>query len=290
MATTQHTNQNLDPAQFRDEQRQTWNQFARGWRKWSSFIDRHTVAVSQRMVELAKLKPGQTVLDVACGYGEPTLTAAKVVGSDGHVVATDISAQQLAYGRERAKAARLHNIEFIESGAASLNLTPGKYDAALSRWGIIFEPEMEQVVGRVRRALKPGARMVVASWGTPDRVPMIATPVMILTEVLDVPPPAPGTPGPFARPTEQALGGLLGAGGFSEVQTEEIALTMEYESVDQYAQFCREIIPPLTEMLKTQPTDVQNRVWTKITEAVKKKFPDGRPKFVNHALLACGQA
>lgn len=291
MPTTQHADPNIDPARFRDEQRQTWNQFARGWRKWSSFIDRHTSVVSRRMIELADLKAGQTVLDVACGYGEPSLTAARAVGSDGHVVATDISSQQLAFGRERAKAAGLRNIEFVEAGASSLNLTPGKYDAALSRWGIIFEPELEKVVGRIKPALKSGGRMVVASWGTPDRVPMIGLPVKVLMETLEVPPPAaPGAPGPFARPTEQAIAGLLTAGGLQEVQAEELLLTMQYDSVDEYVEFCREIIPPLTEMLKEHPAEQQNRVWTAITQTVKKAFPDGRPTFVNQALIACGRA
>lgn len=102
-------------------------------------------------------------MDVAAGYGEPTLTAAKRAGAQGGVVATDISAEMLAFGRERAAAAGLENIEFIESDAASLRFPEAGFDAALSRWGIIFEPDGEAAAARVGSFLKPGGRMAVSS-------------------------------------------------------------------------------------------------------------------------------
>ena len=67
-----------------------------GWRKRSDFIDAATAHVSKRMVELAGVEPGSRVLDVAAGYGQPSLTAAAVAGAEGKVVATDISPEMLA--------------------------------------------------------------------------------------------------------------------------------------------------------------------------------------------------
>ena len=105
----------LDAVEFRDGQRQQWKQGAVGWRKRSDFIDAATAHVGKRMVELAGVGPGSRVLDVAAGYGEPSLTAAAVAGAEGKVVATDISPEMQAYGRERAAAAGLENVEFVES-------------------------------------------------------------------------------------------------------------------------------------------------------------------------------
>ena len=102
------------------------------------------------------------VLDVAAGYGEPALTAARKAGPGGRVVATDISAEMLGFGRERAAAAGLGNVEFVESDASSLDFPPASFDAAVSRWGIIFEPDAEAAAGRIRGFLKPGARMAIA--------------------------------------------------------------------------------------------------------------------------------
>src|SRR5919108_6030932 len=113
--------QTVDAVEFRDGQRQQWNKGAEGWRKRSDFIDAATAHVSKRMVELADVEPGSRVLDVAAGYGEPSLSAARIVGPEGSVVATDISAGMLAYGRERAADAGLDNIEFVESDAVSLD-------------------------------------------------------------------------------------------------------------------------------------------------------------------------
>src|SRR5918911_2344452 len=93
--------QTVDAVEFRDGQRQQWNKGAEGWRKWSDFLDAATAHVSTRMVKLAGVKPGSRVLDVAAGYGQPSLTAAAVAGAEGKVVATDISSEMLVYGRER---------------------------------------------------------------------------------------------------------------------------------------------------------------------------------------------
>src|SRR5688500_17968318 len=122
----------IDHGEFRGAQREQWNTAATGWRKWSELIDDAAGKVSERLVELAGVEPGSRVLDVAAGYGEPSLSAARQVGPDGEVVATDIAAQMLAYGSERAAEAGLDNIEFVESDAMSLDFPADSFDAALS--------------------------------------------------------------------------------------------------------------------------------------------------------------
>src|SRR5256714_7318774 len=219
-----------DAGEFRDRQRESWNSAASGWRKWSELIDRGTGEISRRLVELAGVEPGSRVLDVAAGYGEPSLTAARRAGAEGAVVATDISAQMIAFGRERTAAAGVENIDFLEADAASLDFPPDSFDAALSRFGIIFEPDGEAAAARVRSFLKPGGRMAIASWGPPERAPFLAIPMRTAIERLQVPPPPPGMPGPLSRPTPEALGGLLEGGGFSDVEVEEADVTFEWQA------------------------------------------------------------
>jgi hypothetical protein len=103
----------------------------------------------------------------------------------------------------------------------SLDFAPQSFDAALSRWGIIFEPDGEGAAERVRGFLKPGARMAISSWGPPERTPFLGVPMRTAMERLGVPPPPPGTPGPLSRPTPEAIGGLLSGGGFEGVEVEE---------------------------------------------------------------------
>jgi SAM-dependent methyltransferase len=243
------------------------------------------------MVELAGVEPGSRVLDVAAGYGEPSLTAAAVAGAEGRVVATDISPEMLAYGRERAAAAGLENIEFVESEAASLDFPPESFDAALSRFGIIFEPEAEAAAARVRGFLVPGSRMVISSWGPPERVPFIAVPMGTAMRTLGVDPPPPGTPGPLSRPTPEALGGLLEGGGFSDVEIEETEVSFEWESADEFVAMVKDTVPPLVALIAKHAPDDPDGAWDAILGAVKERASDdGTVTFSNLVLLAVGRA
>ncbi len=281
----------IDAGEFRTGRRSQWNTAATGWKKWSTLIDKAAMPVSERLVELARIKAGDRVLDVAAGYGEPALTAAKRCGSDGEVVASDIAAEMLAYGRERAAERGLDNVQFVESAAAALDFPEGTFDAALSRWGIIFEPEPERTAERIRGFLKPGGRMAIASWGPPDKALMFGLTMGTLVRTLGITPPPPGTPGPLARPTPDALAALLEGGGFSNVETEEMDVVFEVESPDEFLTYMREIAPPLTAALSQFPEDVQEKGWAAILEATREHAGGDKPfKLVNQALLAVGEA
>jgi SAM-dependent methyltransferase len=281
----------IDAREFRDEQRDQWNGVAAGWQKWSKEIDEATGGVSQRLVEMAGIKAGDRVLDVAAGYGEPSLTAAPTVGPEGSVVATDISAEMLGFGRQRAAAAGVDNIEFIQSDAISLDFPAESFDAAVSRWGIIFEPDGEGAAAHIRGLLKPGGRFAISSWGSPERVPFLAIPMRTAMERLDVPPPPPGTPGPLSRPTEEALGGLLESAGFSDVEVEETEVSFEWGSPEGFTTFTHDIAAPIKAMIAAHPEDVQTETWAAITDAIQEQTGgDGPISLSSLALLAAGRA
>jgi enediyne biosynthesis protein CalE5 len=281
----------IDAGEFRAGQRRDWDKAAQGWRDWQEFLFGATAPVSKRLVALAGIEPGDRVLDVAAGAGEPSLTAAVVVGPEGSVVATDLAPMMLAFGRERAGAAGLENVEFLESDAASLEFPAESFDAALSRWGIIFEPDAEAAAARVRGFLKRGAKMAISSWGPPDRVPMIALPMMTAMQRLNVPPPPKGTPGPLSRPTPEAIGGILEGGGFSDVEVEELELEFEWDSPEEWTRYSREIAAPIAALVGQQPPDVQEETWAAITDAARQHASDdGTVRLRNLALLATGRA
>lgn len=283
--------QTWDPDEFRTGQRTQWNTAAAGWKKWSERLSGSTRTVSERMIELADVQPGSQVLDIACGYGEPGLLAAERAAPDGRVIGTDIAPEMLAYGRERAATADIDNIEFRECAASDLDFAPGSFDAAVSRWGIIFEPEADAVASRVRSFLRPGAKLAIASWGTPQEVPMLAIAMMTAMQKLGIAPPPPGTPGPLSRPTPDAISGLLAAGGFSDIEVEQLDVIMDYESPEEYTTFVREIAPPVTALMQSFPPDIQEETWAAITEAARTKAnEDGSLRLINRALVAAGRA
>jgi SAM-dependent methyltransferase len=275
----------IDPAGFREAQHRNWDSAAVGWNEWSEFNDRADRHISERLVDLAGVRSGSRVLDIAAGYGEPALTAARKVGPGGRVVATDISAKMLTFGRERAAAAGLGNVEFVESDAFSLDFPPASFDAAVSRWGIIFEPDAEAAAARIRGFLKPGARIAIASWGEPDEVPFLSLPMRTTRERLGVPPPPAGTPGPLSRPTPAAIGGLLEGGGFSEVTVEQSEVTFEFDSPEHFTAYVRAIAAPIRAMIEQHAGASQEEAWDAITQAAADAGGGSGPLSLSNVVL-----
>jgi enediyne biosynthesis protein CalE5 len=281
----------IDAGEFREKQRDQWNKAAAGWNEWSEFMDETAGLVSERMVEMAGVEEGDRVLDVGAGYGEPALTAARRVGDAGSVIATDISPEMLNFGRERVAAKGVENIEFMQSDANSLDFPAESFDAAVSRWGIIFDPDGEGSAANVRGFLKPEGRFAISSWGAVDAVPWLGIAFKTAMARLDVPPPPPGTPGPLSRPTPEAIGGLLEGGGFTDVEVEEIDLILPFESAEEYTRFAQGIIAPVVTMISAHPEDVQRQTWDAITEKARERAgADGRFTLSNQVLMASGQA
>ncbi|HEU4448103.1 MAG TPA: methyltransferase domain-containing protein [Nitrososphaeraceae archaeon] len=136
----------LNPKQYKERKREPWDSVAPAWQKWWKTIERGTVEVSRRLVELAEIKSGSKVLDIATGMGEPVLTAANQVGKDGHVLATDILPQMLSFAKQRASSLGLRDvIEFKEGDAETIYLPSSTFDAALCRWGLMFLPILRRV-------------------------------------------------------------------------------------------------------------------------------------------------
>ena len=281
----------VDPAAFREAQHSNWDAAAEGWNRWSEFNDRADRHISERLVELAGVRAGSRVLDVAAGYGEPALTAARVAGPTGRVVATDISAQMLAFGRERAAAAGLANVEFVQADASSLAFPPASFDAAVSRWGIIFEPDAEAAARRVRGFLEPGGRMAIASWGEPDQVPFLSLPMRTTMERLGVSPPPPGTPGPLSRPTPDAIAALLEGGGFSKVVVEQHEVLYEFDSPEEFTAYIRAISAPIRAMIEQHAGEAQEEAWDAITKAAAEVAGGSKTvSLSNVVLIASGSA
>lgn len=105
----------------RSQQRQSWDNVARGWQKWWKTFEKDAQKVNERLVELAEIKQGDRVIDIATGIGEPAITAAKKVGVEGYVLATNMSPQMLTIAKERTVSLGLQNIvEFKEVDAEKI--------------------------------------------------------------------------------------------------------------------------------------------------------------------------
>ena len=280
----------FDPAQYKADLRTEWRNAAPGWRAWLEVLEAADggQAVSRSLVELAGIGPGDAVLDVAAGYGEPGLTAARAVTPSGQVVCTDISAEMLAVARERAAAAGLDNLEFLESDAEELAFGEASFDAVLSRQGLQFLPDVAGVLARLHSFLKPHGRLAAAVWGPPQTV-QFAAPVSLIRAELQLPPPPAGIPGPFALADAGQLVGLVKAAGFTDVQTGTLTAVYQPGSAELATRWLRDVAPPITALVDAQSPEVQERVWAKVTQAwAPFTTADGRVRLENQAVWVTG--
>jgi ubiquinone/menaquinone biosynthesis C-methylase UbiE len=274
----------FDPVAFKDAQRSDWQVAAPGWRKWYDVLEAGGEIVSRTLIERAGVGPGDTVLDVATGYGEPALTAARIVGPSGRVLATDIAADMLEFGRERAAQTGLDNVEFLEADAETLSFDDESFDAVLCRQGLQFLPDVSGALKRLHTFLKRDGRLAAAVWGPPDTV-QFARPVSVILKALDLPAPPPGRPGIFALADRHRLAQLVADAGFRDVETGTVTAVYATASPEDFTQWAREVAPPIANLLTGQSPEVQDQVWHKVTEAwAPLTTPDGRVPTNNEAI------
>jgi len=167
-------------------------------RKYDAIESRLTAPVSERMLDLANLRSGLRLIDLASGSGEPALRAAHRVGAHGSVLGVDVSEALLAYAREKAQRSAISNLELRLADAESLDALPSEaFDAATARWGLMYMRAPVKALMNVRRVLKQGAPFVGAFWAEPERVPWAVLARGVLGRYRDVPSINPEAPGPF---------------------------------------------------------------------------------------------
>jgi SAM-dependent methyltransferase len=279
----------FDPVQYKASIRTEWRDAAPGWRAWVDVLEAEDggAAVSRSLVQLAGIGPGDTVLDVATGYGEPGLTAARAAAPGGHVVCTDISGEMLAVGSERAAAEGLDNLQFIECDAEALAFEEASFDAVLSRQGLQFLPDVADVLARLHAFLKPHGRLAAAVWGPPQAV-QFAAPMPLIRAELQLPPP-PAGPGPFALGDADQLAGLVEAAGFTDVGTGTLTAIYQTGSPELATRWLREVAPPISSLIDSQPPEVQQRLWAKVTQAwAPYTTSDGHVRLENQAIWVTG--
>lgn len=124
---------------------------------------------ADRLVEVASLEAGQTVLDVASGTGAVARAAARAVGPEGRVIASDVSPGMLEQLVEEPEAGAAP-IETLVSPATELALPAGSVDAVLCQQGLQFVRDKVTAVTEMRRVLRPGGQILVAVWIADERL------------------------------------------------------------------------------------------------------------------------
>lgn len=260
----------FDAEAYKITTRAQWQAAAEAWHRWGPFVGDWLGDVTEAMFDLARVGPGCRVLDVAAGAGEQSLAAARRVGASGYVLATDIAPALLERASSDARAAGLSNLETRELDGEALDLLPAaSFDAVISRVGLIYFPDQQRALNGMCRALKPGGRVAAIVYSTPERNAFFSTPVKIIRERAQLPPPLPGQPGPFSLGGEGVLEAAFAKAGLRDIEVHKVASPVRLPSAAECVRFERESFGALHQMMVGLGEEQRIQTWQAIEEALR---------------------
>ena len=254
----------FDPTKYKETTRAQWQSAAEAWHRWGPALERWLGPATEQMFDMAGIRTGNFVLDVAAGAGGQSLAAARRVGPSGHVLATDISPKILEYSAQAAQAAGLTQLSTQELDGENLDVPADHFDAVISRVGLIYFPDQKKALAGMRRALKPGGRVAAIVYSTAENNKFFSIPVSIIRRRAQLPPPLPGQPGPFSLGGPDVLQGALEQAGFREVQTRTVPVPLLMPSAADCVRFESESFGALHQMLSGMGDAEKNAAWAEI--------------------------
>lgn len=205
---------------------------AESWGRLTEQRERLMGVATRQMIEAAQLRPGDQVLDIAAGTGDQSRLAARLVGPEGSVLATDISQQMLFVAARLAQQENLSNITTRTMNAEQLDLPENRYDAVISRLGLMLISQRQQALSEIRRVLKSGGRVAAIVWSKPEHNPLFALYINLVAQ-------ARGEklgdqrPDPFSLADIALFTNALTEVGFQNVQIQTITLTFQFPNFEE---------------------------------------------------------
>lgn len=245
------------------------------WRTYDAMEARLTAPLTERMIDLARIRPGMHLLDLGTGRGEPAISAARRVGPSGFVLGVDVSASMLDMARQRAAREGVTNLELRVMNAEALGGIPTAYfDATLARWGLMYMGSPVAALGGARRAMVPSGVLVAAVWAEPERVPYFSLPRRVLERHRPLPPIDFAAPGTFRFADPERMQRDLQDAGLRIEHVEEMEIpVMEAETAAELVAWVRAF--GLTRLLNDLPEQAQAHWEEELAQEAESLRKDG---------------
>lgn len=245
--------------------RQPWDEAANGWNRHAALTRTWLKEATAAMLDAACIVPGSRVLDIAAGSGDQTLDIARRIGTQGHLLATDISVSILALARENFRAAGLHHVHTRVADAQALGLAGANFDAAICRLGLMFCVDPLEALVQARMALKPGGRFSALVFSTAERNPCLSITIDTALKHAGIAKKSTLAPGTLLSLGEPGLlARLLRAAGFIDINVQPLSAPFRLSSSAQYVDFLRYSASPIMAMLASLSTEAQINAWADI--------------------------
>jgi len=266
----------FDAAKYKATTRQQWDAAAAAWDRWTPLLREWLGEATEVMLDMAGVRAGARVLDVAAGAGDQTLQAAARVGPHGHVLATDISPRILELAEVQARRAGYDQVQTAVHDGETLDVAEAGFDAVISRVGLIYFPDQQRALRAMKRALKPGGRIAAIVYSTAERNGFFSIPVSVIRARAALPPPLPGQPGPFSLGGVGVLEDAFKKAGFTNVTSRVVAAPLRLPSAAECVRFEQESFGALHQMLSTLDAEGKAAAWQEISTRLRQFEHNGR--------------
>jgi SAM-dependent methyltransferase len=275
------------------EQAEFWAQRTPSWLELEERTETVAGQVGQLAMDRLGLRPGQRVVDLGCGAGRTTLELASRVGPGGEVVGVDISAGMLAAARDRAARLGAGNVEFVHGDVQVHDLGQARFDAAYSRFGVMFFADPVAAFANVRGALRPGGMLSFVCWQSVFDNEWMLIPGVAVAAVTGSLPPAPGPdePGPFSLADPGRVRAVLDAAGFSSIAvTPHADQVVISEAGIPEAAWASTQRGAVRQALQDADEPTRERALAAIEAAFRERLQDGEVRASRGVLLVTGRA
>ena len=267
-----------------------WQANAQYWTRHSATIAKMFAPLTEAMIERAGIREGQSVLDVAGGAGEPSLTIAERVGPNGSVMCTDAVAEMVDTARHEATRRGLKNVQFQQCTADSLPFPDDSFDVVVCRLGAMFFRDSAGSIREMLRVLKPGGSITFAVWGKSDINPFCYLVSGVMDQHVKAPEADPDAPNAFRFAEVGKLAGVMKEACAIDVRDEIVSFDIEAPlSASEFWNLRSQTSDTLREKLAKMPDAEQTQIAEEVQQAVKPYFPDDQMKFPAKMLIATGR-
>jgi SAM-dependent methyltransferase len=237
--------------------------------KWKAKSAVMGQAATRALVEYACPLPGMKVLDLASGTGEPAISLAQAVGAQGHVTATDLSAELLDIAAQRAKDRGLNNFSVQTADAHALPFPDNSFDLATSRFGVMFFRDPVLALRELSRVLLPPARACFLAWGSFDQ-PYWQSMMGTVHRHVGGPLLPPDGPNPFRFAEPGSLAAILQAAGFADVEEETRAVPWTWPgSAEEVWEQAQAVSVPFRPLLDRAPAELWAQIHAEVHAALR---------------------
>ncbi len=274
---------NQELSEIRDQQKQSWNKFSPGWKKWDDLMMDFLGPMGTEII--ARIHPSGTdaVLDIAAGTGEPGLTIAAMI-PNGKVVITDLAEDMLTIARENAAKKGITNIETVACDVCELPFADNSFDSISCRFGFMFFPDIQLAMNEMFRVLKPGGTMATSFWNIPEKNFWVTATMGTINKNMDIPQPPPGSPGMFRCCKPGLMKDIVEKAGFKNIEEKEVVSVFNTGTADIYWNIMTEVAAPVVAALGKADDTMRQKIKEEVFTLVTNRYP-GRVAIEGSAIV-----